>query len=189
MPEPYTRTFAEAQLYIQLRPCECGEAAFEASTVLSRLDGRRVVRYEGDCACGRRREFSFRLPDLTGRVAGEGDRYGPPGEPSQLLDAVEWAMLSSLLDAAGQAVLGEDATDDELDSAVEMLSAAVDAVRESLKFLPPGAAAVPAAGVWSETGRQALAADPDLLRRDRLEQLLAGRQRVLRSAVQAARAR
>ena len=46
--------------------------------------------------------------------------------------------------------------------------AARDAVREVLKFLPPGEDQVPEEAFWTETGLAARAAEPERFRRDRL---------------------
>lgn len=53
---------------MDLRPCACGEARFDRqSTVVALEDGDLAARYSGPCpACGRAREFTFRLPaELT----------------------------------------------------------------------------------------------------------------------------
>jgi hypothetical protein len=138
------RTPLEAHLYVDLRPCDCGETRFErAATVVQLPDGDLGRRYAGDCAgCGRAREFVFRLPDEPlAEPAGFGG-----SEPSHLLDPGEWLWVAERFAAGGR------------------LAAAADAVEEVLKFAPPGAVEVPGGAVRSRLGLAVYARGPDRFR-------------------------
>src|SRR5437667_443828 len=71
MSYPYARTFDEAYLYMELRPCVCGETEFDRESVSSVVDGVPVERYSGQCpTCGRRRQHpGGRLPQPAGPAA------------------------------------------------------------------------------------------------------------------------
>lgn len=170
----YARRFDEAHLFMDLRPCECGEASFDRERALATVDGERVVRYLGDCAgCGRAREFAFRLSPH--RDDPRGTRYGTPGEPSRLLDAAEWLAVSDLLDLTARELLDDDAEPlglDGLTVVAEMLGAAADAAEEAATFLPRGAAAVPARALWSGPGREMRDATPERFGRRALADLI-----------------
>jgi hypothetical protein len=167
--ELYTRTSDEAELYMRLHPCACGEPDFRADLTLLRIDGVGAIRYEGDCvACGLHRDFCFRYPD-GGLLAQEGCRYGPPGAPSRLLDAGEWLLVADLLTDAGQALLtADDPSNNEIRTGRDLLAGAVEAAAECLKFVPPGADSVPDSAVWSEPGLSFHSSNPERFDRSQL---------------------
>lgn len=165
MPVPYARTYDEAYLFMDLRPCPCGESEFERSSTSTPGDDGPVVRFTGTCPnCGRHREFSFRmpveLPELDFEV-----NYGPAAEPSQLLDAGEWLGVAELYEAVARERLGNvddrDLDDDEITRTYYLLSSAVAATDEVLKFLPDEAPAVPETAFWSQAGRLVYESSPD----------------------------
>jgi hypothetical protein len=135
---PPSRTSAEAHLYMDLRPCSCGETRFaRQSAVVALEDGDLAARYTGACpACGQPREFTFRLPAEPAVAPAGGFRYGGD-EPSQPLAGIE-------------------------------LIRAVAALDEVLKFIPPGEDVVPAAACTSEWGRDLRRREPGRFRRGRL---------------------
>jgi hypothetical protein len=167
--ELYMRTSDEAELYMQLHPCECGDPDFRADLELLQVDGTRVIRYEGECVtCGLHREFCFRHPD-SGLSEEWGSRYGPPGWPSRLLDAGEWLLVADLLaDAAHTLLAADDPSNNEVRTGCDMLAAAVEATVECLKFVAPDVDAVPESSVWSEPGQLLRSSDPDRFARTRL---------------------
>jgi hypothetical protein len=184
MADLYARTFDEAHLYMDLRPCECGESDFDRESVLSTAGGSRTMTYRGSCAgCGRQREFAFRLADR--RSAADGDsRYGDGAAPSRLLDAGEWVAVSDFMAATARSMLPADGGfdgygDEELIGIHELLSSAAAATQESAKFLPAGAERVPDTAIWSDSGRLLLDVYPDRLTRDNLAAEVAQRRQAL----------
>jgi hypothetical protein len=172
MSVPYARTYDEAYLFMDLRPCPCGESEFERSSTSTPGDGGPVIRFTGTCPnCGRRREFTFRMPEELPELDFEVN-YGPAGEPSQLLDAGEWLGVAELYEAVARERLGgaddRELDDDEVTRTYYLLSSAVAATDEVLKFLPAEAPAVPDTAFWSQAGRLAYESSPDRFTRESL---------------------
>jgi hypothetical protein len=126
MNPPLARSNLEAHLFMDLRPCGCGEARFDRASAVVELPGGGLgSRYAGACArCGTAREFVFTLPPQAGPTAAEDVRYGG-AEPSELLDPGEWLWTA---DAYAKAAPADP----------HRLAAAAAAVDEVLKFVPPG---------------------------------------------------
>ncbi|MFG3709609.1 hypothetical protein [Micromonospora sp. NPDC047730] len=160
---PPSRTSAEAHLYMDLRPCSCGETRFaRQSAVVALEDGDLAARYTGACpTCGQPREFTFRLPAEPAVAPAGGFRYGGD-EPSQLLDPGEWLRVA---DTYARSV---PADGDAGQRARATLIRAVAALDEVLKFIPPGEDVVPAAACTSEWGRDLRRREPGRFRRGRL---------------------
>ncbi|MER5458148.1 MULTISPECIES: hypothetical protein [unclassified Micromonospora] len=165
MTPPLSRTNAEAHLYMDLRPCSCGNVRFpRQSAVVALADGELASRYTGACAgCGREREFVFRLPPGLG-TAGTGFRYGGD-EPSELLDPGEWLLVA---DAYAGQVPATPADGDAGQRARAALTRAVAALDEVGKFIPADGDAVPPETFDSDRGRQLHRREPGRFRRDRL---------------------
>ena len=166
MTAPLARTNEEAHLYMELRPCDCGEPDFDAASSVAQVGGSWVSRYAGRCtACGRERVFEFRQPDeLTVPTDGA---WAPGPQPSELLDAGEWLLVadaygSTDTDPAGLSTIARE-------QARTDLAAAAAALDEVLKFLPAGADEVPEPAFWSAQGRAVRDAEPGRFRRVRLE--------------------
>lgn len=141
MPRLQARTIAEAHLYMELRPCSCGESRFDWS--LNTSDGVSCS-YTGPCArCQQPRAFEFEIIEPTRPVTEEVD-FG--SGQSRLLDPGEWMEV-----ALERAKVHQ--TRDEL-------AFARAALEEVIKFLPEGAEEVPAAAFTSERGRALHAATP-----------------------------
>jgi hypothetical protein len=163
---PLARSNEEAHLYMDLHPCSCGGRDASRDSAVG-LDGDTfVVRYTCVCGtCGRQRTYEFREPDVPARPADGGWSAGP--QPSELLDAGEWLWVA---DRFGRAPAEPDGlTPAEVGQARSDLAAAAAAVDETLKFLPPGAAAVPDGAFWSERGRQVRVGAPERFARASLE--------------------
>ncbi|MDG4762726.1 hypothetical protein O7632_01135 [Solwaraspora sp. WMMD406] len=169
---PVPRSSAEARLYVELHPCDCGEVRFAPQVdVVALDDGDLATRYHGDCPrCGSAREFLFRLPaEPVATPAGAGFAYGGP-EPSQLIDPGQWlATADRYADLVPADITGLDP--DQQRHARAALTQAVAALDEVLKFAPADAAEVPAAAFTSDTGRQTRVREPGRFRRDRLTAL------------------
>lgn len=153
------RTRDEAHLYLDLHPCACGSVETTWHSGLVSVEGEPVSRYSGTCGeCGTAREYLFGLPARPVMPAGYPTFGGP--EPSELLDAGEWLWVADL--TAGNVPV------DDAAEARRALRIATAAVEEIVKFVPPGADAVPDDGFWSERGRQVREAEPGRFQLDRL---------------------
>jgi hypothetical protein len=145
------RTNAEAHLFMDLRPCHCGERRFARTSSVETIDGDLASRYTGACArCGTVRRFEFRLPPEIMPPLSTGMVYGG-AEPSELIDPGEW--LSVADDYARSVPVGVKLDGDALRSARHRLACAVAALDEVRKFAPPGAVEVPLAAFTTPLGR------------------------------------
>lgn len=140
-------------------PCTvCRGRGFSGTSVVMLTDGTLHERHTGTCQeCGARREFVFRVPPDEQIRLGEVVFGGP--EPSELLDPGEWLAVADL---ASNRTGGPGADD---------LLLAAAAVDEVLKFVPDGAAEVPAAAFRSPAGRAVFEEQPHRFGRERLEML------------------
>jgi hypothetical protein len=176
----FARSPEECHLYMELHPCECGEAVFEWSRHRKEQRGDRMVSvYEGVCGrCGAPRQFEF---EVTGEIPPP-PAYGGE-EPSRIIDPSEFLAVGEDLAAAvppDPALLDPDALEDAYE-AIEMAVAALD---EVLKFVPAGADGVPLDAFRTDAGRQECARDPGQFGRERLTGLRTTYQRI-RSAYEA----
>lgn len=151
-----SRSVMESHLYMRLHPCTCGETEFPWTRHGQAIgeDGVSSV-YEGYCPrCGQERSFEFLL----------GEEFVPPPafgarRASEIIDPSDFLRLAQ---GAAQALppspdgLSRQQRDDALD-AVETAAAALD---EVLKFVPPGARAVPRESFLTEAGRADFDARP-----------------------------
>jgi hypothetical protein len=149
---PYARSVAECHLYMALHPCSCGAADFPWTSHETRVTGDGDLSvYQGSCPrCRTARRFEF-LVDGRGVPP---PAFGGP-EPSRIIGPEEFYALSQR--AAAVARDGDPA--DRYEAALD----AVAAVEEVLKFVPPGADAVPAETLPHD--------DPAGYTRERLEAL------------------
>lgn len=128
------RSAAEANLYLDLHPCECGTPRQRDRQELRQGEnGAATSVYEGTCpGCGLEWSVAFSLPVAPappGRIGGEA--------PSRIIDPGEWLLLSDQ-DAgvpAGEAPLSP------ADRA--RLGRAADEADEAAKFIPDGHDRVP----------------------------------------------
>jgi hypothetical protein len=173
-PLPVARTRDEAHLHMDMHPCErCGSVDIAWESSLTDRDGVPARRYAGTCGeCGQPREFVFGVPDRP-TLPGSGDVvvFGGP-ERSQLLDPGEWLLVADLCAQAaavpqdGRAEAGGQTT---VDSEVRYnLAVAAAAVEEILKFVPPGADAVPEWAFFSDRGLTVYHQEPGRFDRRRL---------------------
>ncbi|MFG1922440.1 hypothetical protein [Cryptosporangium sp. NPDC048952] len=166
---PLARTAAEAHLYMDLHPCDCGEPTFTGPTSIIELGGDDLgSRYEGDCPiCGTPREFVFRLP-ATPSLPTPGTVVYGDGTPSELLDPGEWLWVADRY--AGSVPADASALDEAARTQVRTrMSAAIAAMSEVLAFIPADADEVPAEAIRSEVGLAMYEEDPGRFDRDRLE--------------------
>lgn len=152
------RTKDEVLLYLELNPCpDCGTTATPWQDGLAHEDDELVISYSTDCAgCGAERVYLFGLPE---RETAESFPCFGGAEPSELIDPGQWLLIAD--GAAG-------AASQEPEAAGPMLRLARLAVEEALKFVPPGAAAVPGDAFWSDEGRAVRDAEPGRFQLERL---------------------
>jgi hypothetical protein len=158
-------------MYLDLHPCErCGEPGFKWSVhEAAERNGQRISSYEGECpGCGTRRRFEFVVLDPN---------IPPPtlggAEPSTIIDPGEFYEIAVL--SATVAEVGPNASPEEVADAYDAAADAAATVEEVLKFIPPGATAVPEEAFTSARGQAVRAADPSRFERDALEGVLAER--------------
>jgi hypothetical protein len=166
---PLARTSAEAHLYMDLRPCECGETAFPRAGAIIELGGEELgSRYGGECpGCEAHREFLFRLPAEAVLPPAGSVVYGD-GTPSELLDPGEWLWVADRY--AGSVPADASGLDEVARRQVRTrIAAAVAALDEVLAFVPADADVVPVDAVRSEIGHAVYAEEPGRFDRDRLE--------------------
>jgi hypothetical protein len=160
------RTNAEAHLFMDLRPCACGERRFARQSAVVTIDGDLASRYTGTCArCGAERRFEFRLPQEILQPPASGVQFGGD-EPSELLDPGEW--LSVADDYARRVPAGAKLDGDALRAARHDLATAVAALDEVRKFAPRGAMEVPPAAFTTPLGRAIWDKEPGRFRLVRL---------------------
>lgn len=178
------RTNAEAHLYMDLHPCECGSKKFEPKNrVVSRRDALVSV-YEGPCGeCEAKRRFEFGVPEV--QVAPTDPlTYGGP-EPSTILDPGQflWASDQYAKSAPGNL---SSASEAERKLARSLLEAAVACVSEVLKFIPESADAVPDDAFSSPRGKSVRDREPGRFRRTRLQAVLSAYQKLATAAAHSA---
>lgn len=170
------RSVQEAALYLEMQSCgSCDEPGMPTATSeISDVDGRPVVRFAGPCpACGAERGYEFAI------------EAGQPGAP-----AFGGADRSTLLDpgaflwagdrAAGKVpvdITGLDAAQRE--DAVAALQYAIAALDEVVKFIPAHALSVPQASFTTELGQALFRADPQRFSRDEITDRIASYRRGL----------
>jgi hypothetical protein len=155
------RTRDEAQLYLDLHPCEeCGRVKLPWKVGTVFVAGVVARAYAGTCpGCGRERRFVFEAVDPASVPPAGVVNFGGP-QPSRLIDAGEWLWVADLT--------ASRVPTDNPAGARYALSVAVAAMDEILKFVPPGAERAPAEAFWSERGRQVWAAEPGRFEAERL---------------------
>jgi hypothetical protein len=145
MSYPYARSYDEVYLYMELRPCVCGEAEFDKTTASWFEDGSPVTRCSGYCPnCGRERRFTFRMPEGPPDISFD-MRYGQGDEPSHLIDPGEWLGVADLFEANARAELssGDIVVDDQLTAIFYLLSGSLAATEEVIKSCRPAPTGYP----------------------------------------------
>lgn len=159
------RTNAEAHLFMDLRPCACGERRFERRSAVVKIDGDLASRYTGACArCGATRTFEFRIPEEILQPPADAVLFGGD-RPSELLDPGEW--LSVADDCARSVPAGLKLDGDALRAARHALHTAIAALDEVCK-LAGGAPEVPPAAFSTPLGRAIWDKEPGRFRLVRL---------------------
>ncbi len=164
---PLARTNAEAHIYMDMHPCECGNGNFERNSSVIEADGDLASRYAGPCSgCDRMREFVFAIPEHVGLPAPGSVVFGD-GSPSELLDPGEWLFVA---DRYARVAPGQAPTKaEEARIARQQVATAAAAMDEVLAFIPPGEDMVPYEALRTERGLAVYDAEPGRFYRDRLK--------------------
>jgi hypothetical protein len=155
------RSSPECHLYIELHPCSCGETELASKHALVASGDDLVAVYENACPrCATPRRFEFVLdPEIP-----PGMKFGG-AKPSQIIDAAQYLAVA---DAAAKAVpAGATGSQAKL-----VMSRAVDALEEVVKFIPAGADRVPVEAMFTAAGKAIYLAEPGRFRKVRLEAVL-----------------
>jgi hypothetical protein len=160
------RTLAEAQIYVSLATA----ADPDAPAVEPAPPEPGVNLTEGPGAW----TFASPVGEITIAYTSEdaartvGARFGLGVSP--LIDAAQWAVVAATFSRrALEADLAYTGAPEQNRESVELnWEFAADAVDEALKFLPDGVDQAPPEAVWSEFGARALAREPHLLSRAKL---------------------
>lgn len=170
------RSVAEEHLYMDLHPCACGEADWRQLKGVQRYVADELVKvFEGPCPrCGAARQFLFIVPEVPFFAA---VGYGGP-EPSAILDAGQFLTES---DRWVRSVPASTAGLDEAarKQALARMAWGVAAMEEVIKFIPPGADAMPEAALLSSESVRHVRELPGQFRRLRLEARLQAYREIL----------
>jgi len=171
------RTNAEAHIYMDLHPCDCGEGNFARTSSVIEVDGDLASRYVGVCpGCGQQREFVFAIPEDV-RLPPPGSVVFGYGGQSELLDAGEWMFVA---DRYARATPTKHTPGTEsARQARQQVATAAAAMGEVLAFVPPDADAVPFESLRTDRGRATFDAQPGRFYKDRLEVIRATYQQIL----------
>lgn len=141
---------------MDLHRCACGSGGFDRRHRLELHGDVLVAVYEGACGqCGVTRRFEFRM---TEEIPPPPPAFGG-AEASQIIDPGEFeAVAGRLAESTGIQLLNTPESEHhKLRGAVAYTVAAYE---EMLKFLPPGADAIPASAFTSEVGKARYRHDP-----------------------------
>ncbi|GIF04479.1 hypothetical protein [Actinoplanes siamensis] len=156
------QTYAEAYLFIDLTPCECGETGFTPSAEPATLPGGDTgQRWHGVCPrCGRQRSFVFRFP-----AGADSREFSNRREPSELIDAGQWLWAAERYLSGVPGGIGEIRAlpEEARRTAGMLLGAAESALDEAAKFFD--GEDLPDSALWTAWSRRARDAGPDRFRR------------------------
>ena len=172
----HARSSAECHLYMDLNPCRCGETEFDPEHRLEKLDGALVAGYQGTCpGCGTERAFRF--------VLDPGMPPPPPAyggdKPSRLIDPGQFLWVAEQLAKSVPADPADLYPGEDREEALEAVETAVAAIEEVLKFIPPGADAVPEEAFTTPEGWMVYHQEPGRFQLDRLRAVVDAYREVL----------
>jgi hypothetical protein len=132
-----------------------------------RVDGERHMEWTTPTAAGPERIRIIAPVPPPGEFERVG-LYGFGDEPSTLIDPGGWRTLEETSHQQAEAALRDESTVEMFQRALEELSAAIGAVDEQVKFLPPDADAVPGSAFFTVPGREVWTREPEAFARSRL---------------------
>ncbi len=164
---PLARTNAEAHIYMDLHPCECGNGDFERNSSVVEYGDDLASRYAGPCSgCGKPREFMFAIPQEISLPQPGIVAFGHGGQ-SELLDPGEWMFVADRYASVAPAKTTPGS--EEARVARQQVATAEAAMNEVIAFVPAGADMVPFEAMRSERGRAIYDEQPGRFYQDRLE--------------------
>lgn len=166
---PIVRTVLESYLFMELHPCACGDGRLTvtADDLFQDPDGGLVRRRKGTCpGCQSPREFIFGVPETLESGGASWELFFGGDSPSQIIDAGEWLDIAQRL---GRSVSpSRSLRPSKRREEREVLTEAVAAVNEVLKFIPIGTAEAPDEAFWTDRGTQKHGADAEQFQRTAL---------------------
>jgi hypothetical protein len=154
---------------MELHPCSCGEGRLTVTSddLLQDLDGGLVRRRKGTCpGCQHPREFIFGVPETLESGGASWELFFGGDKPSQIIDAGEWLDIAQRL--AKSVPQSRSFRPGKRREGREVLTEAVAATNEVLKFIPIGADEVPDEAFWSDRGQQKRDENTEQFRREAL---------------------
>ncbi|MFE7808806.1 hypothetical protein ACFU51_29875 [Streptomyces sp. NPDC057430] len=141
---------------MDLHPCACGSGDFDRQHRLEQHGDDMVAVYEGACRrCGTTRRFAFRMAE---EIPPPPPAFGG-SEPSQIIDPGEFLNVAfRISESAGLQLL--NSPESEHHKMRDSVAYSIAAYEEVLKFIPPGADAVPSSAFTSEAGLARYRQDP-----------------------------
>ncbi|SHN74990.1 hypothetical protein [Cryptosporangium aurantiacum] len=171
MTELRARTPDEAYLFVELLLGREEPVDLHRVTGLVLDTERPVVRVNGLHA-GHHHEFDIALPPISHDPVIPGELYGTGRTPSSLIDAGQWRAVElwacSTLDQLLAQVGGRGLDRTAVEDIGYHVDTAYSALAEITKFLPQGAAEVPAEAFWTTDGLAIRGSQPDAFRRERI---------------------
>lgn len=172
---PIARTVLESYLFMELHPCGCGEGRLTVSSsdLLQDADGTLARRRRGTCpGCQKPREFIFGVPEVLESGGASWELFFGGDEPSQIIDAGEWLDIAQRL--AASVSPSRWSRPSRRREGREVLTEAVAATNEVLKFIPQAADQVSEDAFWSDRGVQKYGEAPEQFRRGALGEFRGG---------------
>jgi hypothetical protein len=162
------RSHNEAMMFAMLRECRaCGSTDRDITDEFEVTDDGSFAEYTAFCRdCTNIDVYRFALPETDPQSGEQGVVFGGP-EPSAIIDAGEWLVLSNNL-AQGTPSEPDGMTDQERSDAALAVQTAAAAVREVVKFIEPGRERLPYSALWTDVGRKEFDRDPWRFSRPRL---------------------
>jgi len=161
------RTFAEAYVYLELNADTSEPVDYAQPHEVRRVGDERHMEWTTPTAAGPER-IRIVVPVPPPGEFERAGRYGFGDEPSTLIDPGGWRTLEVAADRQAAVVMQGDSTVEAFQLALEELSAAIGAVDEQVKFLPPGAERVPESAFFTVAGREVWTREPEAFVRTRL---------------------
>jgi hypothetical protein len=173
------RTIAEAYAYIEVSIAQQAEVDFRRYSTVTRQADVWVVRFDGPYE-GRHHLFELAVP-VEAEARAEQSEFTYGEGQSLLVDAGQWVLVelgnAGLAEYGLEQLAGQPPADDWYRAIRRAWQTAEAAAVELVKFIPAGADEPPPSAFWAVSGREVLAANPQLFGRERVETARARYQR------------